>query len=406
MRKPARAGKPAAPKPPVAKAEPRALPPERAVAEGVPAIVLAPREPASAVFGRRARMWLLGLAIFLLLLWLLSNVLMPFVLAIIIAYLFDPVCNKLERLGVPRWLGTTIVLLGFVLILVIGMLILVPIIVRQIDGLIAAMPNYVDRLSAFVQPIIDRLREHLSERDFAELQSAARNYAGTVVSWAGTLLGGIWQGGMAIIDVLSLVVVTPVVAFYLLRDWWLMVDTIDRNVPLPERPTVHLLAGRVDRTLARFMRGQLTVCLLLGSFYAITLTLVGLDFALLIGLFTGILSLIPYVGTAVGFFASVGVAIFQFDDWVMWAIVAGIFIVGQFLEGNFIAPKLVGESVGLHPVWVMFALLAGGALFGFTGVMLAVPIAAILGVLIRYAMERYRASALYQGEPPPDRAAV
>ncbi len=359
----------------------------------------------------RTRFWLIGLAALVFLIWLLSNVLMPFVLGITIAYLFDPACDRMQRLGLPRWLATTIILLIFVMIVVIGLLILVPIILRQIEGLVAAMPTYLESLASLIQPMVENLRDHLSPGDFEEIERAIRGYVGSIVSWTGTLIGSLWQGGMAIIDVLSLLVVTPVVAFYMLRDWDQMMSTIDRNVPRPQQDTVRMLARRVDETLARFVRGQLTVCFLLGAFYAVGLSLVGLNFALLIGLVTGVLSIIPYVGTLVGFVASVGIALFQYDDWTMWAVVAGIFVLGQFIEGNFITPKLVGDSIGLHPVWVMFALFAGGALFGFTGVMLAVPVAAIIGVLVRFAIGRYRGSGLYTGldEPPPrldDRSAA
>ena len=350
------------------------------------------------------RFWLIGFVVFCLLVWLLSGVLAPFVTGMIIAYMLDPACDRLQRLGLPRWLATTVLLLLFVILAILAVLIVVPILINQVTGLISAVPDYVARAGQRLQPLIAELRHRVSESDFNEIQRAVSQYVGTAVSWIGTVLGSLWQGGMALIDLLSLLFITPVVAFYMLRDWDHMVGVIDHNLPVAQRETIRGLGREVNHTLSRFIRGQLIVCLLLGLFYAIALTIVGLNFGLLVGLMTGMLSIIPYVGSLVGLVSSVGIALVQYDDWTMWVLVLGIFLLGQFLEGNFVTPKLVGDSVGLHPVWVIFALLAAGSLFGFTGVMLAVPMAAVIGVLIRFALHRYRQSALYRQPPtdPPD----
>jgi predicted PurR-regulated permease PerM len=350
------------------------------------------------------RFWLIGFVVFCLLVWLLSGVLAPFVTGMIIAYLLDPACDRLQRLGMPRWLATTVLLLLFLIVAILAVLIVVPILITQVTGLVSAVPDYVTRATARLQPLIADLRHRVSAANFSEIQKAVSQYAGNAVSWIGTVLGSLWQGGMALIDLLSLVFITPVVAFYMLRDWDHMIGVIDNNLPVAQRETIRGLGREVNRTLSRFIRGQLIVCLLLGVFYAIALTIVGLNFGLLVGLMTGILSIIPYVGSLVGLVSSMGIAFVQYDDWTMWALVLGIFLLGQFLEGNFVTPKLVGESVGLHPVWVIFALLAAGSLFGFTGVMLAVPMAAVIGVLTRFALHRYRQSALYRQPPsdPPD----
>lgn len=350
------------------------------------------------------RFWLIGFVVFCLLVWLLSGVLAPFVTGMIIAYLLDPACDRLQRLGMPRWLATTVLLLLFLIVAILAVLIVVPILITQVTGLVSAVPDYVTRATARLQPLIADLRHRVSAANFSEIQKAVSQYAGNAVSWIGTVLGSLWQGGMALIDLLSLVFITPVVAFYMLRDWDHMIGVIDNNLPVAQRETIRGLGREVNRTLSRFIRGQLIVCLLLGVFYAIALTILGLNFGLLVGLMTGILSIIPYVGSLVGLVSSMGIAFVQYDDWTMWALVLGIFLLGQFLEGNFVTPKLVGESVGLHPVWVIFALLAAGSLFGFTGVMLAVPMAAVIGVLTRFALHRYRQSALYRQPPsdPPD----
>jgi predicted PurR-regulated permease PerM len=347
------------------------------------------------------RFWLIGFVVFCLLVWLLSGVLAPFVTGMIIAYLLDPVCQRLQRLGLPRWQATTVLLLLFLFLAILVALIVLPILLTQVTGLLTAAPDYVAKAAARLQPLIAELRHRVSQSNFNEIQKAVSQYAGSAVSWIGAVIGSLWQGGVALIDLLSLVFITPVVAFYMLRDWDHMLGVIDQNLPVAQRNTIRALGVEVNFTLSRFIRGQLIVCLLLGLFYAVALTIVDLNFGLLVGLMTGILSIIPYVGSLVGLVSSVGIAMVQFDDWTMWVVVLGIFLLGQFLEGNFVTPKLVGESVGLHPVWVIFALLAAGSLFGFTGVMLAVPVAAVIGVLCRFTLKRYRASALYRRPPDP-----
>jgi predicted PurR-regulated permease PerM len=226
-------------------------------------------------------------------------------------------------------------------------------------------------------------------------------------AWFATFLGSIWAGGRALINVVSLIVVTPVVAFYLLYDWDRMLARIDALLPREHASTIEMLAREINAAIAGFIRGQGAVCLILGLFYAISLSLVGLNFGFLIGSVAGLISFIPFVGSIVGFVLSVGVAIVQFwPEWIWILVVAGIFAVGQFLEGNILQPRLVGSSIGVHPVWLIFALFAFGSLFGFVGVLLAVPVTAAIGVLVRFAVERYRNSGLYRGRdhsPPEDR---
>jgi predicted PurR-regulated permease PerM len=209
----------------------------------------------------------------------------------------------------------------------------------------------------------------------------------------------LWSGGRALVSLFSLIVITPVVAFYLIYDWHRMLGTVDGWVPVHQRATVRRLAREIDAAIAGFVRGQSAVCVILGSFYAVALTVSGLNFGLLIGLISGLITFIPYVGSMTGLILALGVAVAQFwPEYTSILIVLGIFLVGQFLEGNVLAPKLVGESVGLHPVWLIFALLAFGYLFGFVGLLVAVPLAATIGVLARFALRRYLESSLYTGE--------
>ncbi|NNG03682.1 MAG: AI-2E family transporter [Inquilinus sp.] len=347
------------------------------------------------------RFWLVALVVTGMALWLLSDVLFPFVTGMAIAYLLDPVADRLEAVRAPRWLATTVVLLGFLLIIVLVILIVAPLIQTQVAGLIAALPSYADAVEEALTPLLESVRANISESEFRELRSSAGQYVGNALSWIGAVLGEIWRGGMAILDLVSLMVITPVVAFYLLRDWDRLTAKVDEMVPRPYRETIRKLATEVDTTLAKFIRGQGTVCLILGIFYAVGLTAAGLNFGLLVGFGAGLISFIPYVGSIAGFIAAMGIALFQFDSVTMWLVVAGIFVVGQAIEGNFLTPKLVGESVGLHPVWVMFALLAGASLFGFTGVMLAVPVAAVIGVLVRFFIGQYQVSHYFLGAATP-----
>jgi predicted PurR-regulated permease PerM len=343
------------------------------------------------------RFWSIALLVTVLLLFLLRDVLLPFVAGMAIAYFLDPIADRLEDWGAPRWLGATLVLLSFVVVLMAALVLLVPLLQSQIAQLIDTLPRFIAWLHDRVLPLIERAMTRLSPEDVTRLRNAASQYAGEVVSWLGQVLRGIVSGGFALIDLLTILFITPVVAFYLLRDWDRMVATIDGWLPKQHQATVREQAVEIDRTLAGFVRGQASVCLTLGVFYGVALTVVGLSFGLVVGLMAGLLSFIPYVGSLTGFVASVGIAFFQYDSWTMVAVVAGIFLVGQAVEGNVLTPKLVGDRIGLHPVWVMFALLAGGSLFGFLGVLLAVPVAAAIGVLIRFALGRYLDSAYYLG---------
>ncbi len=346
---------------------------------------------------RPLRFWLAALAAALLCLWLLSGMLLPFVLGIAIAYLLDPIVDRCTRLGLPRWAGTLVALIGFGVGIAGTVVLLVPLFKVQLLRLAERLPTLVDRVRDELLPAVLGLVDRLRPEDMARLRSAATDYAGDAVVWIGSFLTGLLSRGFAILDVVSVLVITPVVAFYLLRDWDLIVAAVDGWLPRRHADLIRAEVREVDRTLAGFVRGQSAVCLILGAYYAVVLTLVGLDFGLSIGIVVGVLSIIPYVGSAVGLVASVSLAIAQFDSWTMVGVVAGLFLFGQFVEGNFITPRLVGGSVGLHPIWVMFALLAGGYLFGFLGVLVAVPVAAVVGVGARFALRQYLASGYFRG---------
>lgn len=351
----------------------------------------------------QAAFWIGALIVFLGFLWLFSGILLPFIMGMALAYLLDPLADRLERLGMNRfWATVTIVILS-ALVFSVAVLILVPILITQLSGFLERLPSYVTQLQALGSKL---LRTEIGQY-FGDQQDGGLNQVvAQGASWAATLLGSVWAGGRAVIHAVSFVVVTPVVAFYLLYDWDRMIDRLDALLPRDHAANIRQLAHDIDRAIAGFIRGQGAVCLILGGFYALALSLVGLNFGFLIGSVAGVISFIPYVGTIVGFVLSVGVALVQFwPDWIWIVVVAGIFAFGQFVEGNILQPRLVGSSIDVHPVWLMFALFAFGSLFGFVGVLLAVPVTAAIGVLVRFGVGRYRESPIYKGhhiEPPPD----
>ncbi|MDP2409458.1 MAG: AI-2E family transporter [Pseudolabrys sp.] len=347
---------------------------------------------------RQVLFWTAALVVLVLALWLLSPILLPFIAGLAIAYLLTPLTDRMERLGVNRLLAALLIISVVVLFFVLMILLAAPVLGSQLSSFIANLPGYITKLQSLIsdpsRPWVQKVvgGGFNSEKWFGDLM-------GQGVTWITAFLASLWSGGSALVSVISLIVVTPVVAFYLLYDWHRMIRTADAWVPLQQRETVRGLAREIDAAIAGFVRGQSAVCLIIGTYYAIALTLTGLNFGLLIGLISGLITFIPYVGSMTGLILSLGVAVAQFwPDYGPILLVLGIFLFGQVLEGNFLVPKLVGESVGLHPVWLIFALLAFGYMFGFVGLLVAVPLAATIGVLTRFALKRYLQSSIYTGE--------
>jgi predicted PurR-regulated permease PerM len=349
-------------------------------------------------FQRQVVFWVAAFVVFVLVLWLLSDILLPFVAGLAIAYLLTPVADRIERLGVNRLVAALLLVTLMVMVFVLLILLVAPILGGQLSSFIEKIPGYVTKLQSLLsdpsRPWVQKLLGAgiNADKSIGELTTQG-------VGWLATFLKSLWSGGRALVSLFSLIVVMPVVAFYLIYDWHRMIRIVDSWIPLHQRETVRRLAREVDAAIAGFVRGQTAVCLILGVFYAVALTVSGLNFGLLIGLISGLISFIPYVGSMTGLVLALGVAVAQFwPEWGSILTVLGIFLVGQFLEGNLLAPKLVGKSVGLHPVWLIFALLAFGYLFGFVGLLVAVPLAATIGVLARFALRRYLESSLYTGE--------
>ncbi|WP_274629381.1 AI-2E family transporter [Arvimicrobium flavum] len=353
---------------------------------------------AATVFRQRIRFWLIITVVFGLFLYVFSDVLLPFVAGMALAYFLDPVADRLQRVGLSRVMATVIILFTFVVLLALALMIVIPVLASQLADFTARVPEYLSKL----QQLITSFDPEWLERRFGvqpdELKEGLNSLLGSAAGFVTTIFQSIWSSGVALFGIVGLFVVTPVVAFYMLLDWDRMVDVVDSWVPRDHVETVREIAADINSATAGFVRGQGTLCLILGIMYAIGLTVIGLNFGILIGLFAGLISFIPYVGSLVGLLLSMGVAVVQFwPDWVWIAATAGVFFLGQFIEGNILQPRLVGKSVGLHPVWLMFALFAFGALFGFVGLLVAVPAAAAIAVVVRFAISRYLASPLYRG---------
>jgi predicted PurR-regulated permease PerM len=339
------------------------------------------------------RYWGIAAVVFLVLFWFLGNVLLPFLVGGAIAYFLDPVADRLERAGMSRAAATTLISLVALFLVILLVLAVIPTLVNQLSALINAAPDITKRMQGFLLERFPSLADSTStiRQTLAEIGAA-------IQARGGQLAQGILTSALGVISVVVFVVVVPVVAFYLLLDWDKMIARIDAMLPLDHAPTIRRLAREIDGVLAGFVRGQVSVCLALGTFYAAALMAAGLQFGLIVGAIAGAITFIPYVGSIIGGTLAVGLALFQFwGDWVQIGIIAAIFAVGQFIEGNILTPKLVGKSVGLHPVWLLLALSAFGSVFGFVGMLIAVPVAAAIGVLTRFGLEQYRASLLYRG---------
>jgi predicted PurR-regulated permease PerM len=351
---------------------------------------------------RQVSIWLIALAAMIAFMWLFADIMLPFIAGIVLAYFLDPVADALERLKLPRLAATLVIVLTSVLVLVLVLLLVVPLIGDQIGKFAEHLPSNVSTLVTLFNDLAPVWMKDALAKTSATLPASGSDIAAKAAVWIGGLLKSILSGGLALFNLMSLLIITPLVTFYMLNDWDRMVERVDGWIPRDHVVTVRSVARDINSAMAGFIRGQGTVCMLLGIFYAVALIAAGLNFGLLIGLTAGLLSFIPFVGAAIGGVLAIATALVQFwPDWVQILIIAGIFAVGQFIEGNFLSPKLVGQSIGVHPVWLMFALLAFGYLFGFAGILLAVPLAAAIGVLSKFFLNKYLASKLYLGVKKP-----
>lgn len=343
--------------------------------------------------GQQARWWGGGFIAFLLFLWLVNDAIAPFLLGAAFAYFLDPVADKLESWGMGRTWATVLISLVALIVMLLALILVVPLIFRQVSSLIETSPQLVASLLEF---LAERFPSILEED--SSVRQALSSFEDTLRNKGVALANTVFTSSLAAVSSVLSIFVSLVVAFYLLLDWDRMTAVVDNWMPRQHVNVIRKLAREFDTVLAGFVRGQMTVGAILGVFYAVALAAVGLQFGVVVGLLAGALTFIPYVGSTVGGTVSIGLAIYQFWDNPVWiAVVAAIFIAGQAVEGNYLTPKLVGSSVGLHPVWLMFALYAFGSLIGFTGLLIAVPAAACIGVLGRFGIKNYRDSKLYLG---------
>lgn len=346
---------------------------------------------------QRAITWGTGLLLALMLVHLLSSILLPFVAGMAVAYFLDPVADRLEARGVSRLWATTTITLLFFAIVGLGLAMLFPLLQRQIVAIADRIPDIIALIQVAVEQAQSYVETVLPADTMQRAGDAASDYSGTLIGWLKTVATKIWSGGMALFQLISMILIMPIVSFYMLLEWDHIVARVDHLLPRKQAPVIREQLSLIDQTISAFVRGQASVCLTLAAYYGIALTVIGLETGLLIGLGAGLVSFIPYVGAMTGISIGVGVALVQFSDLSPVLGVAAIFVVGQICESYLLTPKLVGSKVGLHDLWIIFALMAGGTLFGFTGVLLAVPTAAIVGVLIRFSISRYLDSPLYHG---------
>jgi predicted PurR-regulated permease PerM len=351
---------------------------------------------------RQLQFWSLAIIITCVLLYLFREMLLPFVAGMAIAYFLDPATDKLESWKFPRGLAAATLIISFLGLIITVTALLAPVLKDQLLGFLERLPTYVDRGWSAAAPVIQQVMAAVPGEGTADVAQLAAGSADYVVEWLGGMARGLVEGAGAFFNVLALLMITPVVAFYLLRDWDRMVDKVTEWLPLRHAGAIREQMALVDDALAGFVRGQAMVCVILGTLYAIGWSLVGLEFGLVVGLMTGLMAFIPYAGAFMGFLIALGLGFGQFwPDVMSIVLIAAVFGVVQTLDGSFITPRLMGRSVGLHPVWILFALFAGGSLMGFVGVLIAVPSAAALGVLARFAVSRYLASPVFLGGDEP-----
>ena len=341
--------------------------------------------------------WFGSVALICFLVFILKGILMPFILSFILAYILNPLIVKLQKKNLSRTLSTTIVVVGLSFAVLMSILILLPVLQAQIISFVVKIPALANALWTKVQPVFEAIKEHISETQLSYLKETLSVQTSNLFNDISTTLMRLFTGWSALFNVISFVIITPVVVFYLLLDWNEIVCKIKQLIPQNKANVINVKINEMDEILSAFIRGQAIVCLFLALFYGFGLTAVNLDFGFSIGFIAGIFSFIPYVGSLTGFILSLLLAFTQSADWSLFLGILMVFGIGQFLEGYILTPKLVGDKIGLHPVWVIFALMAGAYLFGFLGVLLAVPVSAVLGVLVRSAISCYKNSIYYKG---------
>ncbi len=328
--------------------------------------------------------WGLGIFVMALFIYAIKGILLPFIVAFISAYFLNPAVELLHKKGLSRSVVVISITTLFFLLVISSILLLSPVLYRQMLELLHALPQYIIYVNQKIVPSFNIIIDKLGPDAVENARNSIGNISGYMLKFFSVMVGNIWNSGLALVNILSLLFLTPIVTFYILRDWDIIINKIVKLFPVKHSDVIKAQLKEIDKALSGYIRGQTHVCLIMGIFYSIGLTLTGLEYGLFIGMATGILLFIPYVGMLFGCVVGLAVAFFQFGDIFHIGIIASVFVIGQVIEGAFITPNLVGNKIGLHPVWIMFSLLAGGALLGLLGVLIAVPCAAIIAVLVRH----------------------
>jgi predicted PurR-regulated permease PerM len=359
----------------------------------------------NSISGRQVFFWGGALALFIVIISVLSDVLLPFVLGMILAYFLDPLANLLESKGLSRLMATMLIavlfgLLGFIFFLIIG-----PLLFTQLSELASQIPTYFKQLRDIIITGSEAWFGKIFPGSELGAEEAMQNMAKESAKHLTGLLKSVWTSGKAVFSFLSLILITPVVTFFLLKDWNHLIAKVDGWLPRDHAPIIRLLVKRINRSIAGFIRGQVTISIFVGVFYSVALTMLGLKYGLLIGLTAGLLNIVPFLGSLAGFIISGTMAVVQYwPEWQPIMYVLGIFLFGQMVDTNFLTPKIIGDKIKLHPVWLIFALIVSGYLFGLLGMLIAIPLAAAIGVLIRFGLERYLVSELYIGSREPKKS--
>ena len=352
----------------------------------------------NSISSRQLFFWGVALVLFISAIALLREVLLPFVLGLILAYFLDPLASLLEKKGMSRLWATILIAvvfcaLGFIFILVIG-----PLLFTQLSELASQIPLYVKKLRDIVINGSEAWFGKMFPGSELGTEEAIQNLARESAGHLTVFLKSLWSSGKAVLSFLSLILITPVVSFFLLKDWDRLIDKVDGWLPRDHAPIIRLLVKRINRSIAGFVRGQVTISIIIGVFYAVALTFLGLKYGLLIGVVAGLLNIVPFLGSLAGFLISGTMAILQYwPEWQPILYVLGVFLFGQLVDTNFLTPKIIGDKIKLHPVWLIFALIVSGYLFGLLGMLIAIPVAAAIGVLVRFSLERYLDSEIYMG---------
>ncbi|MGH8594871.1 MAG: AI-2E family transporter [Gammaproteobacteria bacterium] len=345
---------------------------------------------------RKLTFWICFIVLAFLFFYSVRDILLPFVIGILFAYLLDPIADKFQSWGLSRATATSLIVVSFYSFAALLTVLVAPVLFEQLYGFFKQVPTYISRFNLEILPHMKQKMGQIDPKIAQTISQEAGVFLNKLGASVGAALEKVLKSGLWLLNLVSLVLVTPVVTFYLLRDWDAFVQKVEQLLPREHAPLIKKQWREIDLTIAAFIRGQLNVCLLLGLFYGTALAVLGLNFGSIIGLLTGLLSFIPYVGLLLGAGTGMVVAFFQYgSDPYHLGLVAGVFALGQVLEGSFITPKLVGDKIRLHPAWLIFGMLAGASLFGFVGVFIAVPLTAVIGVLVRFALDRYVSSEYY-----------